>query len=413
MEESRANRADSVKGFIFALTLLEAPVFFAVYAVMGRTYEGSENSMSYVVYMVALLLIQVCFLIKQRRIRANEFRWLLVPLLFVGLVWLSAIIYHTTLNVSIVRNILLWQYTGIILAINIHSFERRDCIISSLILLMFLITAGAVVNILLPFFRGRLFFARAGYSLSGNSLQSQSYFIAAAAGLNLFFFAMQKRAKWAQILAFGILAIQLVCAILAGGRGAMVLALVYCFVYYFYSNRNETDMRRKLQRMLIYLVIFITLSIVLWRIIGTSSVLQQRLGRVFSYIGEGGIDMSQTSNRDVLYSNALGLILRSPLFGHGITSYLYLSGLNRYPHNIILEFLIEGGLLYTSLWVALIISGFRRMRHHADADSYRIYLVLVLYAVIRLMFSGSYSFDMSFWFAVIFSNICNREVSPE
>ena len=33
MEESRANRADSVKGFIFALTLLEAPVFFAVYAV--------------------------------------------------------------------------------------------------------------------------------------------------------------------------------------------------------------------------------------------------------------------------------------------------------------------------------------------------------------------------------------------
>ena len=413
MEENRTNKAYAVRGFIYALTLLEAPVFFAVYAVMGRTYEGSETSNSYVMYMVGLLLIQAYFLIQKRRIPKKQFALLVLPILFAGLVWVTAAIYHTSINIGVIRNCLLWQYTGIILAINIHSFNNKESIINSLIILMFLITAGAVRNILLPFLNGRLFYYRAGYSMSGNSLQSQSYYIAVAAGLNLFFFAMLKRAKWTIIFSFVLLGVQLICAILAGGRGAMVLALVYCIVYYFYSNRNEPNMRLKLQRFAIYLVVFIVLSVVLWKIIETSSLLQQRLGRVFSYIGEGGIDMSQTSNRDVRYSEALEYIMQSPILGYGITGYLYLSGMNRYPHNILLEFLLDGGLIYTIIWIVVIITGHNRIRRFSETNTYCIYLVMALYALMHLMFSGSYSFEMLFWFSVVFSYICNREVPVE
>ena len=153
MEENRTNKAYAVRGFIYALTLLEAPVFFAVYAVMGRTYEGSETSNSYVMYMVGLLLIQAYFLIQKRRIPKKQFALLVLPILFAGLVWVTAAIYHTSINIGVIRNCLLWQYTGIILAINIHSFNNKESIINSLIILMFLITAGAVRNILLPFLK--------------------------------------------------------------------------------------------------------------------------------------------------------------------------------------------------------------------------------------------------------------------
>ena len=213
MVEKSFKLADAVKGFILALTLLEAPTFFAVYAILGKTYEGSESSKSYVAYIGLLLIVQVYYFFRKRRIERIEFVWLFVPLMFALLAWFVAWFYHTEVNAGVIMNILLWQYTGIFLAINIHAYQQYDYLLSSFVILMFLITAGAVMSLLVQFLRGQSFFAQEGYSLSGNSLQSQSYYIAVASGLNLFFFAIQKKTKWTQVLAFAVLAIQLICGI--------------------------------------------------------------------------------------------------------------------------------------------------------------------------------------------------------
>lgn len=412
LRETNSCFSAKLRGFLFALTILETPAFFAIYAITGRTYAGSESSSVYVIYMIFMLAMQAFFLVRKRRIKRNEFRWLLIPLLFVGLAWIFAVINHQSLNTSIIRNVILWQYTGILLAININSYDLEEEIRHALVILMLVITLGSVVSVLLPFVRGRSIYSIAGYSLTGNSFQTQSYYIALSAGINLFFFSSARKNNAVRIVSYVLLGIQFVCSILYAGRGGMLLALAYVVAFYFISTRKSGNVKNKIMMIVVYIAVFIILFFALGHLVDSSPVLKQRFGRIFSYIGEGGIDLSQTSNRDILYSRALGHIAHSPLFGYGILGYEYLDGLNRYPHNIVLEMLIEGGIVYLLLWLLIIISGYRKMKRISDTSSYELYLIVFMFSIIKLMFSSSYSYEMLFWFSIVFAHICNREEVP-
>jgi len=412
LKEKNSSFSDKLRGILFALTILETPAFFAIYAITGRTYAGSESSSAYVIYMIIMLALQAVFLVSKRRIRRNEFKWLLVPLLFVGLAWLFAVIHGQPLNTSIVRNAILWQYTGIILAININSYDLDEEIKNALVILMLIITLGSVISVLLPFLRGRSIYSIAGYSLTGNSFQTQSYYIALSAGINLFFFSSTGKNNAVKVASYVLLGVQLVCSILYAGRGGMLLALAYVVVFYFISTRRSGNTQNRLVMIVVYIAIFIILFLALGHIVDSSPVLKQRFGRIFSYIGEGGIDLSQTSNRDILYTKALEHIGHSPLFGYGILGYEYLDGLNRYPHNIALEILIEGGIVYLLIWVFIVISGYRKMKRIKNTSLYELYLIVFMFSVVKLMFSSSYSYEMLFWFSIVFAHICNREEVP-
>ena len=412
MEEIKISRVDKIRGFIFALTMLEAPVFFAIYAITGRTYEGSESTPVYAIYMSLLLVVQVCLLLKRRHITKREFKWLVFPLIFIALMWLFAIINHEEVNSGNIRNIILWQYTGMLLAMNINAYKVDKCISNSLILLMLVITLGAIFTILIPFLSGRSLYVIAGHSLTGSSFQAQSYYVALSVGINLFLLSSSQSTGINRMLTFAIIGVQFLCAILYAGRGGMVLALTYVVMYYVYANEKKESTTNKLIKALAYISAVIIIFLVLGYIVESNSVLKQRFGRVFSYIGNGGIDMSQTSNRDIVYPRAFSYILKSPIFGYGIYGYLYLDGINRYPHNIALEMLIEGGIIYFLIWVVVILSGYKRMSRFKETEAFRIFLIPALYAIIKLSFSGSYSYEMLFWFSIVFAHICNREEVP-
>ena len=209
LRETNSCFSAKLRGFLFALTILETPAFFAIYAITGRTYAGSESTSVYVIYMIFMLAMQAFFLVRKRRIKRNEFRWLLIPLLFVGLAWIFAVINHQSLNTSIIRNVILWQYTGILLAININSYDLEEEIRHALVILMLVITLGSVVSVLLPFVRGRSIYSIAGYSLTGNSFQTQSYYIALSAGINLFFFSSARKNNAVRIVSYVLLGIHL------------------------------------------------------------------------------------------------------------------------------------------------------------------------------------------------------------
>ena len=413
MENNQFRTADAVKGFIFALTLLETPVFFAVYAITGRTYAGSENSPAYIIYMVALLAVQIFYLFQKRRIRRSALMWLTIPVIFVAVAWLFAVIYREPLNMSYIRSAVLWQYTGILLAINISSRNVEKYIVGSLAILMALITAGSVIIVLVPFLRGTPLYTAAGYSLVGSTFQTQSYFTALSVGVNLFFFAAAPKFKLAKVAAFLLLGIQFICAILYAGRGGMILALMYVVAFYIFTSRRRGKAKNKLFTALVYLAAFAILFLILGQIVESSPVLQRRFGRIFSYIGSGGIDLAQTSHRDIVYSRALSYIAKSPVLGYGLLGYLYLDGLNRYPHNILLELLIEGGAVYLLFWGGVVLSCFRKAKRIVSEEKYKIFLVMAIFSIIKLMFSGSYCFEMSFWFAIVFAFTCSREVASE
>ena len=409
LREKDSSFSDKLRGFIFALTILETPAFFAIYAITGRKYAGSGSSSAYVIYMIIMLALQAVFLVSKRRIKRKEFRWLLVPLLFVGLAWAFAVIHGQLLNTIIIRNAILWQYTGVLLAININSYDLEEEIKNALVILMLIITLGSVISALLPFLRGRSIYSIAGYSLTGNSFQTQSYYIALSAGINLFFFSSSGKNNAVKIASYVLLGVQLVCSILYAGRGGMILALAYVVVFYSISTRKSGSVKNRILMIVVYIAIFAFLFLALGHLVDSSPVLKQRFERIFSYIGESGIDLSQTSNRDVLYTKALEHIGHSPLFGYGILGYEYLDGLNRYPHNIVFEMLIEGGIVYLAFWGFIILSGYRKMKRTNSRDSYELYLILFMFSIVKLMFSGSYSYEMLFWFSIGLSHICTEK----
>ena len=414
MNAQTHKKTDMIKGFIFALTLLGASVFFSVYSLLGKTYEGSESSPAYIVYMIMMLALEMIIFLLNGKFTRKQFFWLLVPLAFVLLAWLFSLAYSMSVNISIIRNAILWQYTGILLAFNINYSKVDKYIGKSLVVLMFMITFGSVFNVLIPYIQGSsMLLFKSSFSSVGSSFQAQSYYIAYAAGINLFFFCANAREMLTKIISYMLLGIQFLCAILYAGRGAMVLALIYLVLYFLYMNNEKKISSKKVLSLLFYVLVILAMYVIIRRMIDSSNVLQGRFERVFSYIGSGGIDLSQTSNRDSLYPIALKYILASPAFGYGILGYMYLDGLNRYPHNFVLEFLIEGGIIYMILWICIIFRGIKRIKIIRNLDIYKVCLVTGLFAFIKLSFSATYSYEMLFWFFVVFSNICKREVLLE
>jgi O-antigen ligase len=110
-----------------------------------------------------------------------------------------------------------------------------------------------------------------------------------------------------------------------------------------------------------------------------------------------------SSGRDVLYNNALAQIKEHPILGSGIGSYAEKAGEYIYPHNIILEILLDFGFIGLIFFVPIIIYLFLRTVKILNQNdiSYNILGFFFLNSFIKLMFSGSYLADLQFCISII------------
>ena len=128
--------------------------------------------------------------------------------------------------------------------------------------------------------------------------------------------------------------------------------------------------------------------------------------RLISYIVDGGIDFSKTSNRDIYYGQAIEYISQRPIFGYGLFGvidhspdpYFGLPGLY-YPHNLFLEVLLHGGIIYLAVFLTIFIwFGYKFYRMIACDVSQILLLPFFSYSFVQLMFSGTYLQETLFWF---------------
>ena len=126
-----------------------------------------------------------------------------------------------------------------------------------------------------------------------------------------------------------------------------------------------------------------------------------RGSRVFSYISGSGIDISETSGRDEIWQFCIPFVYNRPLFGYGIFSYTtYLGPL--YPHNFLLEVLIQGGIFYFILWLFVLIVFFIKLRAILIRDKNNILLLTTIVTSFSfLSFSGTYLQNGLFWFSLM------------
>lgn len=232
--------------------------------------------------------------------------------------------------------------------------------------------------------------------------QSYSYDCAYCFGMLGFYYLFDKYFVSKHKYAWLLLPVLFIATIFPGGRGGFVLLCLYFLFFVFYivfRKRVRLTAMSPIQIGLIIFFIIIGIVVLIVYFDTVKGFLQSGITRALEFIDFSNmtINMAGTSGRDLVYSNAIKIIREHPIFGIGIYGYNYDSVWPQYPHNIILELLMQYGIplgvvlviLLAYVEISLVLSKEYLMKG------------LSFFPVVNLMFSGSYTSNVLFWFVVM------------
>lgn len=123
--------------------------------------------------------------------------------------------------------------------------------------------------------------------------------------------------------------------------------------------------------------------------------------KFYYYMSTGNI----TDNRGPYYAVVFQMFRKSPIWGHGVqTFYAYSLNGAAYPHNYILQFLFEGGLIFMLPLAHITLRELYRVAaaKYLCADKLVFSACLLLMSVVPGMFSINIWYNRTFWLAVMF-----------
>lgn len=181
-----------------------------------------------------------------------------------------------------------------------------------------------------------------------------------------------------------------VVIVLYGSRGP-ILCGVLCFVFLLvFGNQWDKNQSKKKWKILLFTLIIAVFVLFFWEIIQYVSLLANRSGVNIRAI-EKLYRLKRSSNiwngRNDLYQIASQGILESPIWGHGISTFLSNTGII-YPHNFILQVLYDGGLILGLLLFVPMLRGCFKIVRYGGIDDLAIFSVLFFSSVPGALFSG-------------------------
>lgn len=190
-------------------------------------------------------------------------------------------------------------------------------------------------------------------------------------------------------------------------RGPIISFMVVCGLVFYIKYRKKS--------LLLLLLVLLLGGVFGGFVIGFMEESASGLVDRFTTITEGG-GSGRFGSDDSVYGTALGQIKESPVFG----SYFRLlkstyTDRGAYPHNIILELLMTGGLLlsipfFIVIWKAL-RNGIRLLKHGGDQS---LSTLCYTYILMTLMTSSSLLFKTEFWlFMAILCTYNVNKLNPE
>jgi len=191
---------------------------------------------------------------------------------------------------------------------------------------------------------------------------------------SVYFWLVRRDLRW-----LAPVPIFLACIVLSGSRGGMIsflltsIFLLVLLVYYRYL---------RLGRVVIFLLIF---SIFIGVVVQNQRVSEMWTTRFI----ELTLDSGYLSGRDQFLISAWEMFLDSPFLGVGADGFKQISELSEYPHNILLTFASEGGLVALVLFsVAL---GKAIVRWFRPKTLLQVFcFIQALFYLIASLFSGYY-----------------------
>lgn len=192
-----------------------------------------------------------------------------------------------------------------------------------------------------------------------------------------------------------LLPIQAMICILGGGRGGGVL-LILSFVVALYLYGRQHFWRTML---------FAVLAVGAFSVIAiTSGQFTDGFGRTFDYLTGNGIDLEQNMSdveRTQLREQSYQIIGESPIIGYGLWHGLKVAGF--YMHNIFLDILISGGVVYLFLFLYCMKKVINTIVCMIHDKRFCTILPIALLPATMLLFSGFYMTTPLFWFSVIYA----------
>lgn len=386
---------------IFALTLFSSSIYFSVASIMGLDMEEEGSGTIYKIYCILIFLLSMityacCYLKKQFSSRH------IVSLLIVFL-YIIIGLWEGYSNDKSWLCLVAFCLPATCIAVYYAENEKIGNLVRW-------------IDILIPFFAVSLFFSINKLFIdilggTGYYSQSLSYLAANCFLLDLFILLFGNkyerfsffRKKTYLVISVLLLPYFLLIQFFAGGRGALgtlvvgIIGIIYVYKKtYPYKNLH---------------IMSISVFIILLGLLGGSllsgdafDVLSKNSERVFSFFSSGKDLYERTSGRDIVFQAAMDMIYERPLFGYGLFAYkdppsFFIAG---YPHNIILEILLQGGLSLLIVFVVLISNVYFKLLRIIKDLSQSLVLLFFVFCITLLMYSGSYIENSFFWFSVVF-----------
>lgn len=178
-----------------------------------------------------------------------------------------------------------------------------------------------------------------------------------------------------------------VISIMKAGSRSPVVVLLAVSVFYFFAKSGLVK----------GLVVVVSSALVLYFSLGFLIELSEAVGSGIVTRLVSAAETGETSGRDLIYANAIGLFADSPVFGD---FYLISSGLGRggYPHNFFLEAFLTTGLVGGIPFVIMVLLALKRsfsllQKGHRSGWIVLLFLQMLVYG----MFSSSLYSSQDFW----------------
>ena len=404
-------KLSKIEVILLTISLFGTLLFFGYYIISGRTYEGASSDNTFVSFMMIVDIVPLFLFLKYLTIGGNKKN---VALILVALIILIAL-YGLGVGVNDItfKSLLAYCTPAALIGILIAKSRSGTYFAKLLEPIMLFISLFGITSMRYLLTISTL----QELGEEGIGAQSLSYYCGFAFALNLYFILfgdeLPERFKYTKTtfykyFSIGLLVVQFVVGLSTGGRGGFLLLLVSGIVLVFMRIRHHSGNSRKTvgTAFTFFLIVAAFVFAVFFMPENIGAVISRGSERTFSYMSNSGIDVSETSGRDMVYKSAIETIQDSPIIGHGILMKNTPFYGDR-PHNIILEVLIQGGIIYLFFFMWFMLHLYNKMRKLIKRG-HGLYMVPVaLYPMVMLMFSSSYLGNEFFWFVISYTLCCD------
>jgi len=408
--------------FLSVIGILKIELFFSISSLIGYVHLGRDNSQIFTVMMTAMGIINMAVVLFYIYKDKNySLKALILMILLPLLVSISFVLPMLEFGFEYyIARYYFWFLAYVMPAIFIGYYCGQHYLESSLNLTPFIelsmlvLTAATIMSTIVPMVEGANF-----TTFGGESGQTASYNGAFAFGMNLYYLFWGKHHRRIRIMntipykifQIILLPIQVTAVIIPGGRGGFVLLFSYLAI--IFSVALVYGDWKKVFTFLVCIGSLAAFFLLFYKKLIEVRVFAKGISRATEFFSfKEGINWAGTSGRYEWYKEAWELFKKSPIFGHGLYSYLYVYSHKQYPHNIILEILVQGGILYLIAWLSFAVWLLRKYINVVRFKSHlREIFFLCVFPITLLMFSKSYLFNAIFWFFIAYIVSINTTIN--